>query len=146
MVQDLNFRKIILLWYREQTWGSQRRGAPWLVPRFGGSAKDALVCLLSGFSLLQCVQMLTRTAALRSHTLLGSSHLTGCFFRPCARLFLLNTAVPQGSALGSPHRSQQAVLCVMTVSSTAYFQNAKFSLKLSEPAIQGRTIGFPRLL
>lgn len=38
--------------------------------------------------------------------------------------FLLHTAVPQGSALGPPHLSQQAVLCVVTVSPTAYFQNA----------------------
>lgn len=100
--------------------------------RFGESAKDALLCLLSGFSLLQWVQVLTPTAVLRSHTLLRSSHLTSCSFRFCARLCLLNTAVPQGSALGSPPLPQQVVLCALTVLSTAYFQNAKFSLKLSE--------------
>lgn len=40
--------------------------------------------------------------------------------------------MPQGSALASPPLPQQVVLYAVTVLSTAYFQNAKISLKLSE--------------
>lgn len=85
------------------------------MPHFGGSAEDALACLLSGFSPLHWAQVLTLTpsAALRSHALLGSSLPTSCSLRLCAREFLLNTAVPQGSALGPPHLAQQAILCVL---------------------------------